>query len=132
MGLDRHALGRFVAEGCARVTFARLIARLEAPHGRVLSFVPFVVFAVLLVTSRTLRARPAMLVPTSFFIAVVISQLPVVLLDADDIPRHALLASVSVNYLALSLLLLCGIAGGRSYPERPDRRRRAACPPAEG
>ena len=41
---------------------------------------------------------------TLFFAAVAI-QLPVVLLDADGIPRHALLASISVNHLSVYLLL---------------------------
>jgi len=102
-----HWLVRSVAKGCARLTFTWLIARLGPSAGRVLSAVPFVVLAVLLIASHTIRTQPSIVVPALFFAAVVIFQLPVVLLDADGIPRHALLASISVNHLTVYLLLLC-------------------------
>jgi hypothetical protein len=102
-----HWLVRSVAKGCARLTFAGLIERLGPSAGRVLSAVPFVVLAVLLVASPTIRTQPSIVVPALFFAAVAIFQLPVVLLDADGIPRHALLASISVNHLTVYLLLLC-------------------------
>jgi hypothetical protein len=102
-----HWLVRSVAKGCARLTFSWLIERLGSSAGRVLSAVPFVVLALLLVASPTIRAQPSIVVPALFFAAVAIFQLPVVLLDADGIPRYALLASISVNHLTAYLLLLC-------------------------
>jgi hypothetical protein len=91
---------RTVSDAAAAICFTRLLTS-DIPYRRILSFIPFAAFGILL-------ARPRMrwmsLLPAWFFVGVVGSQLPVVLADPADIPRHGMLASVSLNLLALFVL----------------------------
>jgi hypothetical protein len=95
---------RTVSDAAAAICFTRLLAP-DIPYRRVLSFIPFAAFGILIAPPRVRRTS---LLPAWFFVGVVLSQLPVVLADPAEIPRHALLASVSLNLLAL--FVLCAAA----------------------
>jgi hypothetical protein len=85
-------------------TFGGIMARLRPHEAFALSLIPFGVLLAL-AGSRTMRANATSLIPPLFFALVTISQFPVVILSIDAVPRHALLASVSMNLLALYLVL---------------------------
>lgn len=97
--------GRLFARAASRLTFAAWIARVDVRAGRLLALVPLGVLVAVIFTSPTTRAA-GMVVPASFFAAVMIAQLPIALFATDATTRLALLASISLSYLALCLVLL--------------------------
>jgi hypothetical protein len=98
---------RSIARLSSHFTFGEAMARLSPVYAALLSFVPFAGLLALVAMLRRMRAQPASLAPAMFLALVAISQLPVVILSIAAAGRHALLASVSMNYLALYLVLFC-------------------------
>jgi hypothetical protein len=98
--------GRLIARAASRLTFAGLIAPVEPRSGRLLSLVPPAVLAVVLVAGPALGVAPGMVLSALFFAAVMVAQLPIALVATDSTTRLALLASISLSYLALCLLML--------------------------